>query len=258
MTTPAAAETASTGAATGAPPRERPTRAAGVPPTAQLRGPRHTENAGRGGRRSGGGVSASKASAGSERGETEMQRSPPRRGAYITFLEGFHGQGAVGAMSLTVGSRNLGATWQGGFGLWATATELARDRHGFKPLNADADGAFEQTEVLPRADAAAMGSPCQQASWAAWVATQGTERQCAPPDCDCPMNQLYWRQVQPMKRRVKAMLIEFLTGVLKVESASDPAVEPGFLHRRMLRELETADETVGVSERTISLPCDNH
>ena len=143
------------------------------------------------------------------------------------------------------------------FGLWATATELARDRHGFEPLNADADGVFEQTEVLPRADAAAMGSPCQQAPWEAWVATQGTERQGAPPDGDHPMNQLYWRQVQPMKRRVKAMLIEFLTGVLKVEPASDPAVEPGFLHRRMLREIETADETVGVAAWAHSVWCLN-
>ena len=111
--------------------------------------------------------------------------------------------------------------------MWATATDLARDRHGFEPLNADANDVFEQTEILPRADAAAMGSPCQQASWAAWVATQGTERQCAPPDGDHPMNQLYWKQVQPMKRRVKALLIEFLTGVLKVESASDPTSGAG-------------------------------
>ena len=65
------------------------------------------------------------------------------------------------------------------------------------------------------------------------------------------MNQLYWRQVQPMKRSAMAMLLEFLTGVLKVAPASDPAVEPGFLHgflhRRMLRDIETADEAVGVS-----------
>ena len=188
VTTPAASGTASTRAATEAPPRGRLTRAAGVPPTAQPRGPRHAENAVRGGRRSGGGASASRASAGGERGETEMQRNPPRRGTYITFLEGFQSQGAVGAMSLTVGRKNLGATWQGGFDVWATATDLARDRHGFEPLSADANGVFEQTEVLPRADVAAMGSPCQQASWAAWVATQGTERQCAPPDGDHPMN----------------------------------------------------------------------
>ena len=64
------------------------------------------------------------------------------------------------------------------------------------------------------------------------------------------MNQLYWRQVQPMKRRVKALLIEFLTGVLKVESASDPTKEPGFLHHRMLKEIETADEATGVSAWT--------
>ena len=35
--------------------------------------------------------------------------------------------------------------------------------------------------------------------------------------------------------------------MLKVASASDPAVEPGFLHRKMLSEIETADETAGVS-----------
>jgi len=160
-------------------------------------------------------------------------------------------------MSLTMGTGNLGVTWQGGFDLWATATELARDRHGFEPLNGDADDVFEQTEVLPRADAAAMGSPCQQAPWAAWVATQGAERQCAPPDGGRLMNQLYWRQVQPMKRRVKAMLIGFLTGVLEVESASDPAVEPGFLHRMMLSEIEKADEAVGVSAWTHKAWCLN-
>ena len=49
-----------------------------------------------------------------------------------------------------------------------------------------------------------------------------------------------------MKRRVKAMLIESPTGVLKAASASDPAVEPGFLHRKILSEIETADGTVGV------------
>ena len=87
---------------------------------------------------------------GGERGETEMQRSPPRRGTYITFLEGFHGQGAVGAMSLTVGRKNLGATWQGGFDVWATATDLARDRHGFEPLSAGANGVFEQTACSSR------------------------------------------------------------------------------------------------------------
>ena len=109
----------------------------------------------------------------------------------------------MGALSLTTGTEGLGVTWQGGFDLWATATELARERHGFGPLSGDADDVFEQAEVLPRADVAAMGSPCQQASWAAWVASQGTERQCASPDGDHPMNQLYWRQIQPMKRRVK-------------------------------------------------------
>ena len=143
MTTPVASETASTGAASEAPLRERPTRAAGVPMTAQPRGPRHTEGAVRGGRRSGGGASASEASVGGERGETEMQRNPPRRGTYITFLEGFQSQGAVGAMSLTVGRKNLGATWQGGFDVWATATDLARDRHAFEPLSADANDVFE-------------------------------------------------------------------------------------------------------------------
>ena len=215
-----------------APITEPTTRAAAMPSTARPQGPQRTRNATGGGERSGSGASASRASSGGERGETEMQRSPPRRGTYITFLEGFHGQGAVGAMSLTVGRQNLGVTWQGGFDFWATATDLARDRHGFEPLNADANDVFEQTEILPRADAAAMGSPCQQASWAAWVATQGTERQCAPPDGDHPMNQLYWKQVQPMKRRVKALLIEFLTSVLKVESASDPTKEPGFCTTR--------------------------
>ena len=249
-TTPAEPAAASAGATAKASLKEKPTRAAVVQPTARPRGPRHTESAAGGGRRPSGGASASKTGVGGERGETEMKRSPPQRGTYITFLEGFHGQGAVGAMSLTAGRKNLGVTWQGGFDVWATATELARDRHGFEPLSADANDVFEQTEILPRADAAAMGSPCQQASWAAWVATQGTERQCAPPDGDHPMNQLYWRQVQPMKRRVKALLIEFLTGVLKVESASDPTKEPGFLHRRMLKEIETADEAVGVSAWT--------
>ena len=244
-TTPAEPAAASAGATAKASLKEKPTRAAVVQPTARPRGPRHTESAAGGGRRPSGGASASKTGVGGERGETEMKRSPPQRGTYITFLEGFHGQGAVGAMSLTAGRKNLGVTWQGGFGVWATATELARDRHGFEPLSADANDVFEQTEILPRADAAAMGSPCQQASWAAWVATQGTERQCAPPDGDHPMNQLYWRQVQPMKRRVKALLIEFPTGVLKVESASDPTKEPGFLHHRMLKEIETADEAVG-------------
>ena len=42
------------------------------------------------------------------------------------------------------------------------------------------------------------------------------------------------------------MLIEFPTGVLRVASASDPTVEPGFLHRRVLSEIETADGAVGV------------
>ena len=71
------------------------------------------------------------------------------------------------------------------------------------------------------------------------------------------MNQLYWKQVQPMKRRVKALLIEFLTSVLKVESASDPTKEPGFLHHKVLQEIETADETVGVSAWTHEVWCLN-
>ena len=255
VTAPAASATASTSVVTWAQPIERPTRATEASATTQQRGPRHAERPARGSWTKV--WDASKTSAGKGSDEAEKQRSPPRRGTYITFLEGFHGQGAVGAMSLTMGAENLGITWQGGFDMWAAATDLVRERHGFEPLNADANDVFEQTEILPRADVGAMGSPCQQASWAAWVATQGTERQCAPPDGDHPMNQLYWKQVQPMKRRVKALLIEFLTGVLKVASASDPTAEPGFLHHKMLKEIETADETVGVSAWTHEVWCLN-
>ena len=244
MTTPATSDAASAKEPTEAPTGERPKQPAARAPTAKPREPRAMETAGRGDQPTGGGEEESKAGAGGERGKLEMTRSSLRRGTYITFLEGLHGQGAVGALSLTTGTDGLGVTWQGGFDLWATATELARERHGFGPLSGDADDVFEQAEVLPRADVAAMGSPCQQAPWAAWVASQGTERQCAPPDGDHPMNQLYWRQIQPMKRRVKALLIEFVTGVLTVASASDPMVEPGFLHHKMLQEIETADETV--------------
>ena len=102
MTTPAEPAAASAGATAKAPLKEKPTRADVVQPTARPREPRHTESTAGGGRRPSGGASASKTGVGGERGETEMQRSPPRRGTYITFLEGFHGQGAVGAMSLTV------------------------------------------------------------------------------------------------------------------------------------------------------------
>ena len=171
-------------------------------------------------------------------------RAHLRRGSYLTFLEGFHGQGAVGALALTSGAERFGITWQGGFDLWETATELARERHGFMPVNGDANDVFEQPEILGSADAAALGSPCQKVSWAAWVATQGTARHCDPPDGDHPMNQLYWKQIRPMKRVVKALLVEFLTGVLKVSSASNPDLPPGWLHHKMLAEIEAADEEV--------------
>ena len=46
--------------------------------------------------------------------------------------------------------------------------------------------------------------------------SQGTDRPCDPPDGDHPMNQLLWQQIAPFKRRAKALIIEFPTGVLKV------------------------------------------
>ena len=100
MTTPATSEAASTKEPMEAPTRERPTKPAAKPPKAKPREPRATETAVRGNQPTSGGKDESKAGAGGEREKLEMKRSPPRRGTYITILVGFHGQGAVGALSL--------------------------------------------------------------------------------------------------------------------------------------------------------------
>ena len=176
-------------------------------------------------------------------GGTQAQRAQPRRGTYLLVGEAFHGQAACGALSLTEGLDDARLTWAGGFGKWRVATALAKSRHGFGTVEGDALDVFEQIELLPCADLYGLGSPCQRASWAAWVASQGTDRPCDPPDGDHPMNQLLWQQIAPFKRRAKALIIEFPTGVLKVASASNP--EPGWLHRKMLAEIEGRGEEPG-------------
>ena len=176
-------------------------------------------------------------------GGTHTQRTQPRRGTYLLVGEAFHGQAACGALSLTEGLDDARLTWAGGFDKWRVATALAKSRHGFDTVEGDALDVFEQIELLPYADLYGLGSPCQRASWAAWVASQGTDRPCDPPDGDHPMNQLLWQQIAPFKRRAKALIIEFPTGVLKVASASNP--EPGWLHRKMLAEIEGRGEEPG-------------
>ena len=154
------------------------------------------------------------------------------RGTYITVNEIFHGQGAVGAMSLTCGTESLELAWQGGVDIWPAATRLAEERHGFSPLCSDVEDVFVCPHLMDYVDLIVTGSPCQKASWAAWVATNG---ESGPPDGDHAMNQLYWRQVAPLKQRCKALVIEFPTGVLQVASATN--VTPGWLHEKMMAEL---------------------
>ena len=143
------------------------------------------------------------------------ERPRPVRGTYITVNEIFHGQGAVGAMSLACAAGSPDLAWAGGVDNWAAASELAEMRHEFGPrvIRGDAREVFVDPALLDYVDLIVTGSPCQKASWAPWIASGGT---CAPPDGDHEMNQLYWQQVAPLKQRGRAVVIEFPTGVLKV------------------------------------------
>ena len=162
------------------------------------------------------------------------ERPRQARGTYITVNEIFHGQGAVGAMSLACAAGSPDLAWAGGVDNWAAASELAEMRHAFGPraVRGDAREVFADPALLDYVDLVVTGSPCQKASWAPWIASGGT---CAPPDGDHEMNQLYWQQVAPLKQRGRAMIIEFPTGVLKVTSATNET--PGWLHHKMLDEL---------------------
>ena len=61
------------------------------------------------------------------------ERPRPVRGTYITANEIFHGQGAVGAMSLACAAGSPDLAWAGGVDNWAAASELAEMRHEFGP-----------------------------------------------------------------------------------------------------------------------------
>ena len=108
---------------------------------------------------------------GSEGGARRARGRVLLRGDYVTFTEYFHGEGAVGVMSI-----------MGGFDVMQGAHDVVTERHGFPPHLCDATAFYADPSALCVADVVGAGAPCQGSLFAPHFGC-GTE-----PDADDPRN----------------------------------------------------------------------
>ena len=136
------------------------------------------------------------------------------RGDYITFTEYFHGEGAIGVMSVMDNAGAPGLTFMGGFDVMQDAHDLVTERHGFPPHLCDAAAFYADPSALCVADVVGAGAPCQGSSFAPHFG-RGTE-----PDADDPRNAHYAEQVHVIVRGADVAVLEYLADVKKVRSTN--------------------------------------
>ena len=172
--------------------------------------------------------STAKATEGSVRKDARVHM----RGTYITFTEYWHGEGAVGVMSITDNRRAPGLTLIDGFDCERAAHDVVVDRHGIPMMLCDVSAIYADPHSLRRADVVCAGAPCVHSSFAPHYGCD-TE-----PDADDPMNAHYPRQVQPIVRGCDVAVLEYLSDVRKVRSLRHDSPNahrpPGWRHDDMI------------------------
>ena len=96
--------------------------------------------------------------------EERARRRVLMRGDYITFTEYFHGEGAIGVMSMMDNAGAPGLTFMGGFGVMQDAHDLVTERHGFPPHLCDAAAFYADPSALCVADVVGAGAPRAKAA----------------------------------------------------------------------------------------------
>ena len=107
------------------------------------------------------------------------------RGTYVTFTEYWHGEGAVGVMSIADNRKAPGLTLIDGFDCELAAHNVVGERHGIPMMLCDVSAVYADPDALRRADMVCAGSPCVHSSFAPHFGCD-TE-----PDADDPMNAHY-------------------------------------------------------------------
>ena len=97
------------------------------------------------------------------------------RGDYVMFTEYFHGEGAVGVMSIMDNRAAPGLTFMGGFGVTQDAHDVVTERHGFPPHLCDATVFYADPSALYIAGMVGAGAPCQ-----------GSSKKSRPRTCKVP------------------------------------------------------------------------
>ena len=154
------------------------------------------------------------------------------RGTYVTFTEYWHGEGAVGVMSIADNRKAPGLTLIDGFDCELAAHNVVSERHGIPTMLCDVSAIYADPYALRRADMICAGSPCVHSSFAPHYGCD-TE-----PDADDPMNEHYPRQVHPIVRGCDVAVLEYLSDVKKVRSLRHDSPNahrsPGWRHEDML------------------------
>ena len=123
-----------------------------------------------------------------EAAEEPMRKGAGRvrmRGTYVTFTEYWHGEGAVGVMSIADNRKAPGLTLIDGFDCELAAHNVVGERHGIPMMLCDVSAVYADPDALRRADMVCAGSPCVHSSFAPHFGCD-TE-----PDADDPMNAHY-------------------------------------------------------------------
>ena len=124
------------------------------------------------------------------------------RGTYITFTEYWHGEGAVGIMSIADNRKAPGLTLIDGFDCELAAHNVVAERHGIPTMLCDVSAIYADPDALRRAGIVCAGSPCVQSSFAPHFG-RDTE-----PDADDPMNAHYPDQVHSIVRGGDVAVLE--------------------------------------------------
>ena len=74
------------------------------------------------------------------------------RGTYVTFTEYWHGEGAVGIMSIADNRKAPGLTLIGGFDCELAARNVVTERHGIPIMLCDVSAIYADPNALRRAD----------------------------------------------------------------------------------------------------------
>ena len=113
---------------------------------------------------------------GGARSEERTRGMALRRGGYVTFTEYFHGEGAIGAMSIMDNATAPGLTFMGVFDAMQDAHDLVTERHDFPPHMCDATAFYADPSALFVAEVVGRSAVPRQLICAAFRAWHGAGR----------------------------------------------------------------------------------